>query len=852
MIAKPTELAPRAGWRAHAGTLLALGLALVVIAAVLGPGLFLGRSPILRDLILYFHPWTEYACRHVAAGEYPLWNPLVYCGTSWAGQTQGRVLYPAFPLYLVLPYPLAAQLDLAIHIAAGVACAFLLARRLGVRTAGALFGALAAVANGWMLAKLEAPLKIAILTLMPVAMLGFAYAREGHARRGAVLLGVAIALQLLNGYPPLSVYVIPAELAAGFALLLGGSRSRTSRRESRDAAERQGDSTGVTSAGGADKRRAANRAAWLQPAVLMTCGAFAGVLVACAALVPFLSDVREAAYSKPMPAAMAAARSFAPVQAIGALLPRWLGLPGADRYWGGELSVYTAGALYIGVPAAAFALIALVAALARASAGHLQDDTHAFADARARRAFVIALAAVALVSILVALGRYGFLFGWLRRAAPAYASTRWPSQSLCVTAATLGLLSSFGVDAVARSIAGAHGKRARRRVLIAGGAIAAILAALSFAPAIDAAALRLLDATILPEQRTPFAMNAEAFLRGDLRRAAFFTAISTAVLALPARAWVLLAALLAVDLALLGRTLVPYTRDDLFAPRAALGALDELRDRQERILRIGNDLPIEVAVYGARDPSILRDARLALVAATPLSYEIPAADGADPMQTARHAYLVGALAREKTPDAIRERIASILGVGAFVPATQPLSQETAATPAIPDTIAYRPATTPPVPFAYLVESVGAIANDDDQIRRLALPQFDPLRMAVVSAPIEGYSLSLSVTVSPAGACRYDRPRPERIRVTVEPRADALLVIRESYHRGWRARVDGRPREIVRANFLFMAVPVRAGEHAVDLEFAPASVRVGFALSLAGAAGLAAIALVKTRRREAPS
>jgi hypothetical protein len=103
----------------------------------------------------------------------------------------------------------------------------------------------------------------------------------------------------------------------------------------------------------------------------------------------------------------------------------------------------------------------------------------------------------------------------------------------------------------------------------------------------------------------------------------------------------------------------------------------------------------------------------------------------------------------------------------------------------------------------------------------------------------------------ARSCSYERPRPERIRVSIDTPADALLVVRESHHRDWRTRVDDRPRQIVRSNVLFMGVPVHAGERSVELEFAPSSVRSGFALSFAGVALLAAVALVRTARREAP-
>lgn len=784
------------------------GIAAAAVLVVLGPGLLLGRTPLLRDLLLFFHPWTEHAARRVASGEYPLWNPLVYCGTSWASQAQARVLYPAFPLYLALPYGFAAQLDLALHLVCGAVCAALFLARMGTGRAGAVFGGVAAIVNGWMLAKLEAPEKVAILALVPLALLGFARAREGRTRSGIALAAIAIALQFLNGYPPLSVYAIGAELAVGAALLAFGAEAR-------------GLAAGV------------GLAARVARGGLIAAGALAiGALIAGASLVPFAADARESAYAKPMPEEVAAARSLPPLHLAAALLPRWSGLPGNDRYWGGELSVYTAGAIYAGIPAVLFALVA-VASAARGVRGGGDRA------ARGRRAAIVALAAVALLATLVALGRHGFLFGLLRRALPFFATTRWPSQSLCVVPLALGLLAGFGVGALERRVAGAAPSAARRRVALAGGAIAAALLALSFAPAALRPALSLLERGALPHQHDAFAAHAAAFLRGDLQRAALVTAAAAAILALPLRAWVLLATLAAADLALLGRALVPYTSENLFERREGEGALRETRARGERILRMGGDLGLEMSVYGAREPLVLREAQRSLSGATPLLYGLAAADGADPLQSARNAYLVGALSREKTPQRFREKIGAILGVGAFVVPNRAGEAEIAALSSIPDTITFRPNALEPAPFAYVVGRVEPIPGDDAQIVRLAHEEFDPRRAAVVPHAPAGFALDRDLAGGAAAfaACGVERPRAERIRVAVAAASDVFLVVRESHHPGWRATVDGRAREIVRANYLVMGVPLHAGESSVELRFDPTSVRAGFALSAAGLAAL---------------
>ncbi len=65
-------------------------------------------------------------------------------------------------------------------------------------------------------------------------------------------------------------------------------------------------------------------------------------------------------------------------------------------------------------------------------------------------------------------------------------------------------------------------------------------------------------------------------------------------------------------------------------------------------------------------------------------------------------------------------------------------------------------------------------------------------------------------------------------VTSEP---ALLVLRDTYYRGWRAFVDGMEVDIWRTDYLFRGVEVPSGEHTVRFEFRPLSFQIGVAISL---------------------
>ena len=77
----------------------------------------------------------------------------------------------------------------------------------------------------------------------------------------------------------------------------------------------------------------------------------------------------------------------------------------------------------------------------------------------------------------------------------------------------------------------------------------------------------------------------------------------------------------------------------------------------------------------------------------------------------------------------------------------------------------------------------------------------------------------------------DTPRGElRLRVTLP--ADGMLVLAEPYYVERRARVDGMPAAVEKANMALSAVPVKAGAHLVELLYVPTGLRWGAGISLA--------------------
>jgi hypothetical protein len=75
--------------------------------------------------------------------------------------------------------------------------------------------------------------------------------------------------------------------------------------------------------------------------------------------------------------------------------------------------------------------------------------------------------------------------------------------------------------------------------------------------------------------------------------------------------------------------------------------------------------------------------------------------------------------------------------------------------------------------------------------------------------------------------------PEHIVATVTAPTDGWLVLSDSWYPGWEAIVDDEPVAVERANILFRAVAVPAGDHRVEWIYRPTFFLVGAAISMVG-------------------
>ncbi|TME23149.1 MAG: YfhO family protein [Chloroflexi bacterium] len=219
----------------------------------------------------------------------------------------------------------------------------------------------------------------------------------------------------------------------------------------------------------------------------------------------------------------------------------------------------------------------------------------------------------------------------------------------------------------------------------------------------------------------------------------------------------------------------------------------------------------------------------------PLQYGLNTADGYDGgvLPLLRWLHLSGTLVQSPRPDGVLltrldslppDRQLDLLGVRYLI--------ANAETPGRPDLqmvdfgdlrLFARPN---PVPLSLVVFGATRAADEAAALARISAPDFDSTREVV----LEGDASS----VSPRAAAQSVAPdvvSAERFAARVSLSQAGYLLQREAWYPGWRARVDGVETPVLRADALFRAVPLSAGDHDVEIFFDSASFKRGAFVTL---------------------
>lgn len=121
---------------------------------------------------------------------------------------------------------------------------------------------------------------------------------------------------------------------------------------------------------------------------------------------------------------------------------------------------------------------------------------------------------------------------------------------------------------------------------------------------------------------------------------------------------------------------------------------------------------------------------------------------------------------------------------------------------------------------------------------------------ILIEPVEGAeepTRGNDVGVSEAGRARILAETPQRVKLRVQAPAGGWLLLADTYHPAWKARVNGDEQPVLRAHLTLRAVRVPPGKSAVVFEYRPTAVRAAASVGLAGWGAILVLATLPAGR-----
>ncbi len=156
---------------------------------------------------------------------------------------------------------------------------------------------------------------------------------------------------------------------------------------------------------------------------------------------------------------------------------------------------------------------------------------------------------------------------------------------------------------------------------------------------------------------------------------------------------------------------------------------------------------------------------------------------------------------------------------------------------------------------YTMDQATSVESDARALELLQDPSFDPTRDVVLTRVASTPATPSAASVEAALPAQVLSEDATMVRLKTTRTRPGYLILTKPYYPGWKARIDGTERPVLRANHAFSAIQVEAGEHEVAFSYEPDSFRIGLLCTLVtGAIGLvlAIVWLVSQRRRSRPT
>jgi len=146
---------------------------------------------------------------------------------------------------------------------------------------------------------------------------------------------------------------------------------------------------------------------------------------------------------------------------------------------------------------------------------------------------------------------------------------------------------------------------------------------------------------------------------------------------------------------------------------------------------------------------------------------------------------------------------------------------------------------------FVVPQVKVIDSKDRETAEKEVDGLDFRKVVILEQEPE-FSLpdSNSIEGSVARVIKYS---PDEVKINADMTESGVLVLGDNYYPGWKVFVDGKEKELLKANFFLRGVFLGKGKHEVRFAYEPISFRIGLIISVLTFAGIIALICGKTYR-----
>jgi hypothetical protein len=728
-----------------------------------------------RDLTTFFYPFRFIWVETVRQGHFPFWNPYIKCGVPLFATIQPGVLYPlSFP-YLFLPLDLAFNWTIILHFFLTGACTYALMREVGASMQGALAAAFALLFGGYLISVHNVLNTLISFSWYPLVIwCGCRMVRTGLFR-WAVAAAASLCCMFLGGGMEIVLLTFASLLVLCFYPKM------------------------LPLEKGEDIPNLQRRLVYLGFVLLIFFG------LTMVQILPFLELYGQSHRYGGVSLLEATLWSFDPRDLIYFILPDLYGpRRGPDLYWKFQNYLKT---IYVGPVVLCLAVIYFF---------------------RQGKGGLVLLAAMG-VTLIFAFGGHTPVYPFFHKYVPLFSTLRYPVKFLSLFVFYLCLAAGLGLDVVRQRFSiERHPPYWCQGVLIAGILVMAVL---------------FWFARLHPEQMKSLANQWSGTLPESAQLPLvlhnFNRMLAVTVLVLLVVFFGLRHRLVRLGSPLL---LLLLTLDLFLGNRGYALKLDAATFHAEnhiiRTLRADPDLFRFHVLPRARDLNISaktyeeahQNRKKLLGNDLMMEHHLFDITGYNVPLQPRYERLIG-LILNKPLESIRPLL-DLLNVK-YVLAAEPIELPGFSWIADGAGTSELYKNNQSLTRAFLVRHFQVLHSMQDYARAFHELTFDPRSTILLDGtPVRYLELKKMPAVpNLEPAVRVVTYENNRIWLEVDTPDAALLFMSETDYPGWKAYVDGRKEEILRANYVFRAIPVGPGSHRIEVIYDSLSFKVGLAVSL---------------------